>query len=242
MTTDLLEQIEAYIEGNISRAELEAAAAEVEGINLEEEIKWFKNSQLAVEAAGLRNQLTDILPRPEKKEAKIIGFRRRYQILAVAASVLLVVVAYFGFVRNNPGNDLYAQYEFVDPGLPVLMSQSDKYALYDAMTYYSEADYATAEEKLIALLNDQQSNDTILYYLGASQLYQGKIEQAKANLDKVINQKESNYTQKADWLVILATLKEKDQEGVLPLIDLILSNPNHEFYNKAVALKKDLTE
>ncbi len=240
MTTELLEYIEEYLEGKISRTTLEQKAAEQEeDIDLDAEIEWLTNSQIAVEASGLREQIKEIFPKPQQQGARVINFRSRTGIIAVAASVLLLVVGYFGLFYN-PEPSLYAQFEYVDPGIPVLMSQTDEYELYDAMSYYSEEDYATAEDKLRALTQTNTQNDTLFYYLGASQLYQSKLKSAIENLDIVSKNTDSEYQEKAEWLKTLAHLKEGNNQEVEQMLRIILEKENHEFALQARDLKNEL--
>ena len=107
------------------------------------------------------------------------------------------------------------------------------------MTYFGEGDYAKAEEKLMAL---QPSNDTITYFLAASQLYQGKTELVDAALQPLANDQTSGFSQKAAWLRVLTALKIKDQAKARQLLVPILADANHDFYDKALELQKDLSE
>lgn len=240
MSTELLEQIEAYLEGRISREELQRTA-DAEGVkDLEEELKWFENSRTAIEAAGLRNQLDELLPRPEETKAKVRRFRPNRWILAAAASVLLVLAIYWGQQSNRP--DLYSQYEYLDPGLPVLMSQSNDHLLYDALTYYGEENYSVAAEKLQNIREQYAESDTLNYYLGASLLYQGKSEAAAPYLLQVSEREESRFQQRAEWLLILASLKEKDLETARDRLKTILETPGHEFLERAQDLQNTLQE
>lgn len=237
MTESFIEKLEAYLAGEISKADLQAIARE-EGIsNLEAEIKWLQDSQVAIEAAGLRKQLREVLPKPEKKPAKIIQLRSVRTALAIAASILVLVVAYLGW-NNSQSNSLYATYEFIDPGPPVLMSQSDDYTLYDALTFYSEGDYSEAVKRFQQIEADYPNNDTLTFYLGASLLYQGNTEAARASLEKISQR--AGFQQKADWLLVLTALKEKDLERAERLARTISNTPQHEFFTQAQSLIQDL--
>ena len=240
MTAEFIENIEDFLNGKMDREDLEKIAKEQGISNLDEEIEWFKDSLSAIRAAGLRDQLKEILPKPQK-EAKIRRLGRNRWIIGIAASVLLIVIAYFGFVDGN-NSTLYAKYEFVDPGLPVLMSQSEDFSLYDAMSYYGEGNYATAEEKLLQLEAASGANDTVSYYLGASQLYLGKAELAINALQQVADQEESKFKQKAQWLIVLTALKSNELAEAQDLLETVLENPEHTFYEDAQELQKELRQ
>jgi len=227
MNTELMEYIEDYLEGRINREELDRKAGEMEEVkDLDEKIQWFRDSQTAIEVAGLRDQLKGVL-------------RSIRTVLAAAASVLIIVVAYWGLNRfQQPG--LYSKYEYVDPGLPVLMSQSEQHQLYDALTYYGEGNYAVAEEKLSDIQAQFAGNDTLYYYLGASRLYQGKTEAARQTLQQVLQQEDSGFAERAEWLMVLSALKDKNREQAKALVQKILDNPEHEFFERAEQLQEEL--
>lgn len=240
MTAELLEQIEAFLEGKITREELQKEA-DAEGVeNLEMEIEWFRNSRTAVEAAGLRKQLDEILPQPLETTAKVRRLRPNRWILAAAASVLLVLAIYWGQRNSTP--DLYAQYEYVDPGLPVLMSQSDDHLLYDALTYYGEENYPVAAEKLQSIREQYAESDTLNYYLGASLLYQGETEQATPYLQQVSAKENSRFRQRAEWLLVLAALRDKETDTAKARLENLLQTPGHEFFEQAQELQNTLQQ
>lgn len=236
-----MEHIESYLEGNINRTQLEELVAPEEKTTLDENIDWFKRSKLAIEAAGLQAQLKEIVSQEEEKkeETKVISIKKPYQTWYWAAASVVIIVAAFIGIYNNQAN-LYDQHLYTDPGLPVLMSQSDQYQLYDAMSYYSEGNYEVAAQKLTELEKTSNASDTISYYLGASLLYQGKASEAISHLAKVQDINASAFKEKADWLMILANLKEEKLEEVKADLSQILSNNEHQFYKEAIKLESDL--
>ena len=239
MSPEFLAQIEAYLEGQISKSELEQLA-KPEGITqLDEKIEWFKNSRIAIESAGLRNQLKEILPKPAQQTATIRTIGRFRSIAAIAASVLVIILVYWGMNSGDTAAP-YAKYQYVDPGLPVLMSQSKDHLLYDAMTYYSEENYEVAATKLRQLQAQKLESDTVSYYLGASLLYEGQAAAASETLSPVAALANSTFKQRAEWLLVLAALKEGELEQVKQLLPVILAESEHQFYGLAEQLQAEL--
>ena len=239
MNPALLENIELYLEGAMTRQELEEKLTSEEVAQLEENIEWVKNSRLAIEAVGLREQLKEVLPEPSKLEAndaKVIPFyRNTRQLYWIAASLVILVVAFFGIYTNSQSG-LYEKHLYTDPGIPVLMSQSDQYQLYDAMSFYSEGNYEVAAQKLKALQEELGATDTTTYYLGASLLYQDKPNEAISYLKEV----KVDFKQKADWLLLLAYIKDEKPEEAKASLANILSNEQHLFYKEAQELYQEL--
>lgn len=241
MTAALIAKIEAFLEGRLSKEALQAEA-EQEGVTqLDEEIKWFQDSQVAIGAAGLRDQLQEALSQPEEKKGIIRQLGPLRTGFAIAASILLLVVVYWGTQSDNT-TSLYATYEYVDPGLPVLMSQSDQHQLYDALSYYSEENYRVAAEKLGLLLEAGTKSDTISYYLGASLLYQGETEEAVPVLKTVSEDSASPFHLRAQWLLVLAALKAEQLTEAQQLLPIIVENQTHPFFEKAKQLQLELSK
>jgi hypothetical protein len=240
MTDTLIEQIEAFLEGRITRADLEQEAESMGIKDLEAEIQWVKDTQLAVEVDGLRDQLTHLL-KEDSQPATRSRMRVLRPLLAVAASVAVLILGYWAWNQQSDG-DLYAQYEYIDPGLPVLMSQSDQHQLYDALTYYGEGQYSVAAEKLESLQSQGMKSDTLSYFLGASRLYAGAAEAAAEPLEQVAAMEGSSYQEKAEWLLVLQALQRKDLASANRRASDIASSDGHAFQVQAEQLLKDLEE
>jgi|GEM_PF-1109157 len=239
MNREYFDQIERFLDGEISRTDLETLFPNVAPVQLEADIAANKNMRTAIEAAGLRDQLTEILPKAAAetttKTTKIRRLIPWKQGLAIAASFLLLALVYLAWPTSEAGS-LYAKYEYIDPGLPVLMSQSDDHALYDALSYYSEADYKTAIIKFSGLQAQGISNDTITFYLGASYLYQKRAEYAAETLIQ-LTEDSGPFQDQAEWLLVLTALQQEDFDQVQILLRKVLQNTAHPFYNNAQRLQ-----
>jgi len=128
MTSAFIEHIEAYLHGNLSREELQRLAL-AEGIqDLDAEIEWVRDMTLAIETEGLKQHLSATLPDPAQLDKSLRGDRlRKLRIpIALAASIVILIVVYFGQQRSE--EQLYRRFAYQDPGLPLRMSQSATYA------------------------------------------------------------------------------------------------------------------
>jgi len=239
MNPTSFEHIEAYLDGNITKQELEAQLTPDQLATLEEDIEWLKNSRIAVQAEGLRQQLKETLPKAKNKETKVVSFySNKRQLYWIAASLVVLFVAFWG-VYINDQSSLYEKHLYKDPGLPVLMSQSEQYQLYDAMSFYSEGNYVVAAQKLKTLQEETGATDTTNYYLGASLLYQDKPNEAIPYLNEV-SEANSAFKQKSEWLLLLAYIKDEQLEEAKASLSNILSNEQHLFYKEAQELSQEL--
>lgn len=240
MDAFIIEKIEDYLDGRISRQELEQQLEEAAAEDIEEKINWVKSTRLAIESEGLKDQLDDLFKKQSsnKKETTVRKLNWRRSSWLVAASVAILIAGYFVF--NQLQQPLYEEYRYLDPGLPSLMSSASDYELADAMTYYSEGDYRTASSKLEDLYDPSAPNDTVSYYLGASLLYQGTPEESRAYLSELANKAGSPFREKAEWLLALSHLKEGNQQDALDVLDRILADEDHPFHQKAMALREEI--
>jgi len=239
MSPELIEYIEQFLEGEISKEVLETYAKEAHVEELEEKINWVKQTRIAVEAEGLKDQLSDLFGQQKSKETKIrkLGFSKF--TWAAAASILVLIGGYWLINGTNNQNDLFAQFEYKDAGLPVVMGQSSNYQFDDAMTYFVEENYKQAEAKFSAI---QNPSDTVNYFLGASQFYVGKSKLAEAKLQEVANYSSSSFKEKATWLLVLNALKSNDIEKSKRFLSVITNNSNHSFFKEAKALESQINQ
>ncbi|MCI4667862.1 MAG: hypothetical protein MRZ79_06850 [Bacteroidia bacterium] len=241
MEAELIAYIEDYLDGKSSKEELEKQAAQFEVEDLEKEIEWVRDSRLAIEMAGLREELKGIDFSATEEKKKIRSMKLWRPLMAIAAAFLLLLVVYLGIQPSENENQLYAQYEYKVPGLPMLMSQSENYLLYDALTYYGEENYAEAARRLTDIQTQFVDNDTLLFYLGASLQYEGRVEDARKPLEK-LGQMPSSFGEQADWLLVLGSIKEDDIELAQKYLKPILENKDHAFHTQAMKLSQDVKD
>jgi len=239
MDAQVIEKIEDYLDGKISRQELEEQLRNAPVEDIDEEINWLKNTRLAIEAEGLQDRLADLFKeQTDNKEASIRKINWRRSSWLVAASIALLIAGYFVF--NQVQQPLYEEYRYVDPGIPSLMSGASNYELADAMTYYSEGNYQTAYAKLQNLYDPGDPNDTVSYYLGASLLYQGNPEDSREYLIEVMKSGDSPFRERAEWLLALSYIKEGKPSEAMNILEQILADEDHLFYSKAEALREEI--
>jgi len=239
MNADFFAQMEAYLDGQLSRAELEAGARAAGINNVDAELAWLRQTRLAVEAEGLKQQLQQQFPSTGKREARVRSIWPRWA--AAAAAVLVLAVAGWWWAHRSSVPELYAEYEFVDPGIPVLMSDTQDYELQNALSFYSEERYDEAIIRLEALRSDTPGNDTLIYYLGASYLYTGQTAAAAPLLENIADTDNSAFAQRAQWLRVLLALREKDREAAGKRAHTIADTPGHLFTREAQQLQEDLS-
>lgn len=235
----MIQHIEAYLDGEIPREELQERASDFAPMDLEEEIEWVRNARTAIEMAGLRDQLAEALAETQEAQPRIRSMKLWRPVLAIAAAIALLLAVYLGLNGGGSQPALYAKYEYKAPNLPMLMSQTEHYTLYDALTFYGEEDYPEAIRRLEIVRKEAKTNDTVNFYLGAALLYNQQPAQSLSYL-KSAAQADSHFEEQAQWLLVLASLKEENFTQVRTDLGTILKDKGHAFYEEALQLKKDV--
>ena len=156
--------------------------------------------------------------------------------MSVAAGFLLLVFFYVIYLQMEGTPNLYADFEYTDPGIPIQMSQSPDFALLNALTFYNEGNYEETIAQLQALEPTVAPNDTIRYFLGASFLYQGQTTEARNYFTNLAGTDNERFGPRAEWLMALSYLQDNDIENTRTSLTPILENPEHPFFESAQAL------
>jgi len=210
------ERIERFILGDMSAEEQQSFQKEMETDDeLQKSVLEQRELIKSVEAEGLKAELDSI--HSELYDVNQ-GKRSPYLFFSIAASIaVLIGFSFWYFNLEESPSELYAEYSYTDPGLPVPMSATDSYDFYDAMVDYKTEDYQKAINKWTILLEAEPRNDTLNYYIGASYFNMNAFDQAESYLDNVLNSKKSNFIYKAQYMLFLAKLKSGNTEEVMNL-------------------------
>ncbi|MEL6656979.1 MAG: hypothetical protein AAFY48_22715 [Bacteroidota bacterium] len=215
------EEIAAYLAGELPEAERTAFAQQLE-----------QNEDLAtqVEQQRLTHQAVDLYTQLRtKEEIKAIyknGARTRSlpgrTILAVAASVALLLVAGFLWQKNNYSNTALAdQYSTPYPDRLTTMSGDAEAQLTEAMEAYNRGDYAAAIPLLEGLPDSLSTNGLTQLYLGIAQLKQGQAANAQTSLEAI--PLDSAYQEAANWYLVLSELAQGQEVAARERLESIIA-------------------
>lgn len=235
MDPDWIERIEAYIAGDLSKSDLQEFARRHKINNIDEDVQWVRDVRSAADLAGVRDQLQQITSAP-KQEASIRTMTPWSRIMAIAAGFLLLVFFYAVYTQMETSGPSYEAFAYEDPGIPIQMSQSPNYRLFDALTYYSEENYEKTILQLQELRTDLPENDTLQYFLGASLLYEDQPVAARRAFEPVLNTENPRFAERIQWLYALTYLRADDPQGARVALQPILAQEDHAFHDRAQAL------
>lgn len=196
------ETIEAYVLDRMSateRAAFEQRLASEPSLRAELELE--REHIQAVELGGLARTFRSIAAEERATDTNTERGRGRY--LAYAASIaVLLTVAIWWFARPPLNERLFAEHFMPEPGLPVTMGATDDPVFADAMVYYKEGRYAEASQRWAPLLEQEPTNDTLLFYMAMVEMASSAGAQAIPKLNTVV-QGPSIFQSRARWYLFL---------------------------------------
>ena len=142
----------------------------------------------------------------QKKQNKVVNLKNtnKSRWMAIAAGFALLLIPIFQVFQHTNANIANQLFEKDQSITSQLLSPNEIQTPFDlAIEAYRNGDYTTATEKL-SVLGDNANTTYVLghtYYL--SQNYTKAIEQ----FNKVVNSQNPEYLEKAEWYMLLSTLK-----------------------------------
>jgi len=229
--SDLFDQ---YLNNELSQLEKEHFETKLrDDLAFNEAFQLHQKSIRAIQFAAIKDKLSDISRNAQ--QSKTMGIR---SALAIAASVLLLVGAYF-YVRNEvkqPTNhdQIFASINFKDPGLPILMGEAEHdRALDDFMLAYKQNKYKEALTIGRELLKKNPDSDTIQFYTAMTLYEMGNLDAASEILI-TLEGDETGIAQKSAWYLYMIDLKNGDLRSAKAGIMGIAENPKHMLRLEAI--------
>jgi tetratricopeptide (TPR) repeat protein len=102
-----------------------------------------------------------------------------------------------------------------------------------AMKHYQRGNYEEAAKLFEQHVERKRENAALILYKGISQLKSGKEEQAEMNFSYLLNLKNAEFQQEAQWYKALTYLKTNDTEDAWEILRKISETPGHPYKNKA---------
>ncbi|MCS7036437.1 MAG: tetratricopeptide repeat protein [Saprospiraceae bacterium] len=238
-------RIEKYLDGQMSaeeRADFEKEISETP--TLKEELQLHREMRLFLAKRDRRLQLEQQLQQietehfPQHSQAGKTArrlmpvFRRNWAIMAVAASLALLIAAYFLFSTS-----LYDQFAVHPPLALVEKSATQQQLQYEAETAFNGQHYEQAEALLDQLLRNQPDDDLLRIYLGIAKMEVGKIQEARA-LFMEVTAEDPAIRDFAQWNLVLSYLKTGDKERCRDLARRF--SPDSPYFEKAQKLLKKM--
>lgn len=168
----------------------------------------------------------------------------RWQLLAAAATVLLLAVFAFGYYQNQTGSRLYADY--FESGeaqeyLAVRGETNQNPELGAALTAYNNADYENSLLQFKTLREAHPFDSQVLLYTGLSAMQLGDYYTARQAFDQLLSLDVAEADRaSARWYLALTYLQQEQTQQAKAELQWLVENNAGELGSKAKALLADL--
>lgn len=204
--------IEAYLEGTLSKEKHQEFEALLQSDpELQSKLNWVKEMQEGIETAVFREQLehfhTQVIDEDSNIDIPKIKKRFNRNFGYSIAAALLIGLGVIWFLKPNSNQLVFNKYYTPDPGLPTVMGSEGAFNFYDGMVDYKRGAYQIAIAKWQKLLEQEQQNDTLQYFIGMAYMASEEDRRAIPYLDKVSNNNFSVFSKDAKYYKALYLIK-----------------------------------
>ena len=255
MEEQMLDKIEAYLNGNMNAQEEKAfdiaiekdpeLAAAVDNFGVANDaIELLIEDNLRAELNNLKAEeagASNVVSINKKKPVAKMRSLRTY--LAAAASVALLL-GFFGmnwaggnYSDSALHGEFYSSYDMPN----VRSSQNVVNDFAEGLTAFKAENYSQAAQFFQGIVVDDPRYAEAQFYLGQSLLENKDFDGAAEQFKKVVSLNDVRYTEEAEWYQVLAHLSGENTNAEFDaLLGKIAADKDHNFNTKAVALQGKL--
>jgi len=217
-----IENIENYLSGSLTEAELASFEEELTSNNkLQEEIDLIKNIDLAIrenDVMQLRGRLQDIAgqisseKRTERSLAGKFKVTRTFVVSTVAASLILLLGITGLLTRHLSEGELYRKYysRYETSGIVRSGEMNADQALMAGMQKFDNQEYESAISLFSEVTSRDVNNMAGHFYSGVSSQEIGKYQDAINEYETVLKDNDNLFTEQAQWYIGLCYLQTND--------------------------------
>ena len=244
MMEDRNDLIESYLEGEMSvREQMEFENLLRNDPELMKAFLFRKNLNEAItenDVMDLRDNLNSIT-----SEESLFKHSKKIRIYSAVAAVAAVLIAVsIIFFSNDPFNkeDLYDQYYSKYPSIvnarSFVDSEEEKIFL-QSFESYENGEFEKAIRQMRQLLQKDESNNLLLFYLAISELEQGQLTDSEKHLKQLIANSNHIFLEQAHWYLALNYLKQNKTEDSKIVLNLII-NQKFSMHQEAESLLRKI--
>jgi tetratricopeptide (TPR) repeat protein len=178
----------------------------------------------------------NVILRPLTKETKRFSPMKVLRYAAVIA-VLIGSGVFYNWNSNSSPKVLKNTYK--DPGLPNFMGTTTKHSLAEIMFYYRKKEYKKAGQLADVCLSENQENDTLIYYSGLLDTWNGKEDLALQKMQRLI-EKQSIYSIPACYAKGLIFVQDQNYPKALMTFEKVAKTNLEPFSSYAIEHVEEL--
>lgn len=237
------ERFENFLKNNLSQTDAQKFESDLESdAALKEDFELHKRAKEAAELLkeqALRKKMNLLWEENVKTEKpKKLSF-----IWAAAAAIALILVSVWAFDffgKTYTSEQILAENIFL-PKSKEIRGQNPNFesALNGGMKNFEKKNYKAAVENFEVIPDTSGYFSEAQYYLGHVYLQSKEFGKAALAFENVIKQNDPTNIREAKWHLILSKIGDNSpQSSYRELLNEILNNPNHLYFQKAKSLEK----
>jgi len=163
---------------------------------------------------------------------------RRYKYFMYAFLVILILTTSFIYYINfsGPKKSTFEKY-YVENTISHPRSGVDKF---DAIIKFQQKDFDSASYLFEKILKQDESNVTIKFYLGISNIETENYEKSIDLFKEIIENNDNLYVEHSTWYLGLCYLKIDDKEKATEQFQKLKSDPKGYYYKKSKSILKEI--
>ncbi len=221
---DQFDQIEKYLREELNSEEKARFESSLEKhSDLKEKVEQQRQILKGIEL-GFNQELKEFLIKEESnlertRHKETYRIRSLYPVIGIAATVSLVIIAYFTF-RNKTIDtaELYAQYYQPYPNVEAPISRSDANE-FNPYGLYEKGEYAQALNLFTELRSSKPDDPAPLFYSAICQMELGAADDAISSFKELLGFEANKYTRPSKWYLALAYLKSEQSSEAIPYLN-----------------------
>lgn len=230
-----IDRFDRFSEGRMPSAEAQDFLKEVETQpELAARFKEYKLLTDAIVELG-REDVAQLVSSWEREAASEKKTSKRYLLIAAAVSLLIVssVTIWLQTSSNDVAN-------FFHPYPDVLTSRGEvDPEINTAMNAYNQRNYQSALPHFDRL-SEKTGRPIFSLYAANCLMAEDAYESAAQRLEELNNKPTPQIKEDIEWYLCLAYLGIDSQQKLQEMIDLILKNDQHSYYEQVIALQQNL--
>jgi tetratricopeptide (TPR) repeat protein len=178
------------------------------------------------------------------REAKMYQLVPRRAMLSAAASIALLVAAYFAFFSTPSPDSLYTQfYTPYENDIPVAtrnaaMSVNSNSPFYSGLDRYDHRNFIESIPYFEQALQEQPDSEAAHFFAGMAYLETAQWDKAVTHFDKAVFLR-GNYANQATWFMALTYLKKGEKGKAIEMLDVLIAKGGFK-EEQAITLRKKL--
>ena len=162
-----------------------------------------------------------------------------FSYIAIAASVVgVVLIITFKLTLQSNQIDI-ASYKVKEPGLPVIMGEQNESPWTSIMQLYKQKKFSEA----LSAIPKEPLTDTSLYFTGLMQEFLGEAAQAVNSYEQLQNvNKASIFKDKGEYRLAILLWEKGDKTVAKALLKTVADNPSHIYQTQAKKALQELSK